>query len=117
MEGESVVQVLNQARTVNSQLMKTNLGLLMAIREADCDIVRARKLLQKHHEELIRRGVSISPDCLVQTKAGSSHAPRVLADKNDPENTEEDAKDEDDNDEDNDDDQNSDSSSNSSDND
>ncbi|KAF0718846.1 Aste57867_1444 [Aphanomyces stellatus] len=69
MDDGSLVKVLNNARSVNSQLMKTNLGLLMSIRETDCEIVRAKEQLQKYHTELQRRGMGIGLDCNVHQKA------------------------------------------------
>ncbi|EQC26902.1 hypothetical protein SDRG_15235 [Saprolegnia diclina VS20] len=75
MADESLTAVLSNARSVNSKLMKTNLGLLMAIRETDCDIVRAKKLLQKHHDAMQHRGQSIPATCHYQTRPNGSGAP------------------------------------------
>ncbi|CAK4689995.1 hypothetical protein AeMF1_017027 [Aphanomyces euteiches] len=67
MDEGSLVKVLHNARSVNSQLMKTNLGLLISIRETDCEIQRAKEQLQKYQSELQRRG--IKSDVGIQPKA------------------------------------------------
>ncbi|OQS07165.1 hypothetical protein THRCLA_00823, partial [Thraustotheca clavata] len=67
--------VLQHARALNSRLMKTNLGLLMAIRETDCDIVRAKKLLQKYHDEMVKNGVGIPQACTYQPRAVGNRPP------------------------------------------
>jgi len=66
MEEESLAKVLESTRRVNSKLMKTNLGLLMSIREADCKIQRAKKELFRYQEALMEKGIELPQSCMVQ---------------------------------------------------
>ncbi|RHY05850.1 hypothetical protein DYB25_007819 [Aphanomyces astaci] len=59
--------------------MKANLGLLMSIRETDCDIQRAKEQLQKYHTQLEGRGLGIGSACSVQPNNTSESGAKPIA--------------------------------------